>query len=490
VTRRLVILGTTVTVPDPASVTELAAGFRKQGGQLADLEETLQALNRPDAWGEWTGQAADTFGQSLGQLPGEVAEARDAYGDVAAVLQRYAAELEPVVNALSSLSFRAEDAEGNLQAVSTAHAQAKARGENTTLTGWDTRLADATAAVSSLRAQLNRLLAELTTLAATCAKQITAAEPRKPKQSLFGKLESDFVRDIAHPVGHAVKDIVHGAEAVAKLELTGALAMGEALFVNPVKNVGLHVIQAAEHFNAEQLGTALGDVAGVLGILALVPGLDVIAAPAALIVGGAAAAADWWAAAHNEDGASYLQAALATVGLGLGGVSMVAGKALDAEPGLQDLASGADADASGTALWKTGLPRVFHPSDVKAALSDLKENLTISSLKENLSISGIKENLLGGVSALKGSISDVKDAMSETYQQAKGPMNPKTGVLGAGQALSNSLRSHLSETFIGVDSHTPAEVKVAYVKWGADRANDLVTTVQDIQGQRTESQVR
>ena len=42
-TRRLVILGTTVTVPDPASVTSLAAAFRGQGGQLADLEDTLQA---------------------------------------------------------------------------------------------------------------------------------------------------------------------------------------------------------------------------------------------------------------------------------------------------------------------------------------------------------------------------------------------------------------------------------------------------------------
>ena len=46
---------------------------------------------------------------------------------------------------------------------------------------------------------------------------------------------------------------------------------------------------------------------------------------------GAAAAADWWAVAHHENGASYLQAGLATVGLGLGGVSFVAGKAVDAD---------------------------------------------------------------------------------------------------------------------------------------------------------------
>lgn len=457
-TRRLVILGTTVTVPDPASVTDLAAGFRAQGGQLADLEETLQALNRPCAWGEWTGRAADTFGQSLGQLPGEVAQVRDAYGDVASVLQQYAAELEPVVNALSSLSFRAEDAEGNLQAVSTAHAQAKARGENTTLTGWDARLADANAAVSSVRAQLNRLMAELTSLAAACTRQITAAEPRKPKQSLFGKLESGFVRDIAHPVGHAVKDIVHGAETVAKLELTGAVAMGEALFVNPILHAPGDIVHAFGHFDAEQLGTALGDAAGVLGILALVPGVDVIAAPAAVLVGGAAAAADWWAAAHHEEGASYLQAGLATVGFALGGVSFVAGKVLDVAP---ELENGANARTSGMALWKAGTKRVFSPPDVKAALSDFKEDLTVSGLKENFSsaASSVKENL---------SVAGVKAGVSYL----------KTG-------FSDELRADFN-LGVGDSTHTPAEVKIAHVKWAADRANDVVGTAQDIHDQQTE----
>lgn len=452
-TRQLAILGTTVTVPDPASVTDLAAGFRTQAGQFADLEDTLQTLNRPDAWGEWTGQAADAFGQSLGQLPGEIGEIGDAYEDVASVLQRYAAELEPVVNALSSLSFRAEEAEGNLQAVSTVHAQAKARGENTAVTGWDTRLADANAAISSLRAQLSRLLAELTALAATCTKQITAAEPKKPKQSLFGRLESDVVQDITHP-GHLVKDAFKLAEGGVKLELTGALAMGEALFVNPVKNVWQDSKGALKHLDPEKLGTALGDVAGVLGILALVPGVDVIAAPAAVLVGGAAAAADWWAVADHEHGASYLQAGLATVGFGLGGVSLVAGKALDAEPGLQDLADGADARVSGAAMWQAGAKRVFSPPDIKAAISDLKENLSVSGLKENFSISSVKET-----------VSYLKDGISVE--------------------LHEDLNLGLDDS-----SHSPAGVNTAHVKWAADRANDVVTTVQDIHDQQTESQMQ
>ena len=127
-TRQLVILGTSVTLPDPASVTDLAAGFQQQGGQLADLETTLQALNRPDAWGDWTGLAADAFGQSIGQLPAELGDVRDGYEDVASALRQYAGQLEPVVNSLTSLSFQAEDAEGTLAAVRTARSQAIATG--------------------------------------------------------------------------------------------------------------------------------------------------------------------------------------------------------------------------------------------------------------------------------------------------------------------------------------------------------------------------
>ena len=86
--RRLVVLGTSVTLPDPASVTDLAVSFQQQGGQLADLQTTLQSLTRPDAWGDWTGLAADAFGQTIGQLPAELGDARDAYDDVASALRQ------------------------------------------------------------------------------------------------------------------------------------------------------------------------------------------------------------------------------------------------------------------------------------------------------------------------------------------------------------------------------------------------------------------
>jgi hypothetical protein len=470
VTRRLVILGTTVSLPDPASVTDLAAGFRGQGGELADLETTLQTLARPDAWGNWTGQAADAFGQSLGQLPAEIGDVRDAYDEVALVLQRYAAELEPVINALTSLSFQAEDAEGTLAAVRTARSQAMARGENSAATGWDARLADATAAVSSLRAQLDRLLGELTALAATCTKQVTAAEPRKARKSLFGSLESDFVRDVADPLAHAV-------EAVARVELglaagvfkldeivaVGALDVVDALVIHPITELPHDFHEVLHGFTAENLGRALGDVAGVLGILALIPGVDAVAVPALVIVSGAAAAADWWAAAHHENGASYLQAGLATLSFGLGGVGLVASKAVDADSDLFQVASdahdtdamselkdGDDAAASGKALWLTGLKRAFSPSDIKASVS-------------------------------------------ENYQLARDPLgqgDAETGLRGFAQAVSNNVRGQAAESLNGgFDelSHSPAAVTIEQVKWGADQLNALTGVVQDRVNQLIES---
>ena len=134
---------------------------------------------------------------------------------MASALQQYAGQLEPVVNSLSSLSYQAEDAEGALAAVSTARSQVITSGQDPATTGWDARLADAAAAVTAVQGQLTRLLGELTALAATCTKQIKAAEPKTAGKSLFGELESDFVRDVADPLARA-------ASGSGQIELDGA----------------------------------------------------------------------------------------------------------------------------------------------------------------------------------------------------------------------------------------------------------------------------
>lgn len=265
-TRRLVILGTTVTVPDPPSATDLSVSFRGVGGHLADLEGTLQTLTRPDAWGDWTGLAADAFGQSIGQLPAELGDMASAYGEVASALQRYAGQLEPVVNSLTALSYQAEDAEETLAAVRTARAQAIAHGQDPVTTGWDARLADATATVSTLRGQLNRQLGELTALAATCARQISAAEPKGAGKSLFSSLESEFVRDVADPLAHGAKD-------AAKFTVdagTDAWHLVDDAFIHPFTQLWPDFVAYSENPDLHNLGVLLGDFGDAVGVIALV----------------------------------------------------------------------------------------------------------------------------------------------------------------------------------------------------------------------------
>ena len=267
--RQLVILGTSVTLPDPASVTDLAASFQQEGGQLAHLQTTLQSLTRPDAWGAWVGQAADAFGRSIGQLPAEIGDVSDAYDDVASALRQYAGQLEPVVNSLSSLSYQAEDAEGALAAVSTARSQVITSGQDPATTGWDARLADAAAAVTAVQGQLTRLLGELTALAATCTKQIKAAEPKTAGKSLFGELERDFVRDVADPLARAA---VEAAKDDVQLLDEAFFQPFTKLWADRAqweKNPDLHT--------AGQLLQDCGDALGVIALVALVAGVIIVA---------------------------------------------------------------------------------------------------------------------------------------------------------------------------------------------------------------------
>lgn len=265
-TRRLVILGTSVTVPDPASATGLGVSFREVSGHLADLEGTLQTLTRPDAWGDWTGLAADAFGQSIGRLPAELGGMAGAYGEVVSALQRYAGQLEPVVNSLTALSYRAEDAEGTLAAVRTARAQAIAHGQDPVTTGWDARLAEANATVSALRGQLNRLLGELTGLAATCAKQISAIEPKGAGKSLFSSLESEFVRDVADPLAHGAKDAAKFTEDAGK----DAWHLLDDTFVHPFTELWPDWVAYYRNPDLHNAGVLLGDFGDAVGVIALV----------------------------------------------------------------------------------------------------------------------------------------------------------------------------------------------------------------------------
>jgi len=258
--------------------------------------------------------------------------------------------------------------------------------------------------------------------------------------------------------------LVRAAKEAFKLELTGGMAIAEALFIHPFTDLKSEIAAGIGNWDAEDWGRALGDVAGVLGIVALlpIPGVDVIAGVAAITLAGAAAAADWVAAAHHEQGASYMQAGLATAGFALAGVGLVARGAVDADSALftkavddndlgalMDLKNGESAAASGKSLWLDGL------------------NSKIPSIKD----------------------------LTDGYQLAKAPLNPseaKSGLAGLGQAVSNTARSEVAEKLSGgLDefSHSPAGVQIAHAGWAADGVNVGVGTVQDVETQPTGSQV-
>ena len=304
--RQLAILGTSVTLPDPASVTDLAARFQEQGGQMAEAETTLQSLARPDAWGQWSGLAADAFGQSIGQLPAQLGDVCAAYEDVASALRQYASQLEPVVNALSSLSYPAEEAEYTLAATERARAAAIASGQDpATITAWNIRVADAAAAVSGLRGQLNRHVAELSALASTCTRQIKAAEPKSAHKSLFGEAASDFMRDVADPVGH-------GAKAMGKGLIVGGDAtwhLVDKTFLSPFTELPGDLVNYVEHPDLHTAGKLLqdiGDVAGVIAVGLVVAGVIVVAsvgtggAADVAIAGAVETAGDVALVAHSE----------------------------------------------------------------------------------------------------------------------------------------------------------------------------------------------
>ena len=175
-----------------------------------------------------------------------------------------------------------------------------------------------------------------------------------------------------------------------------------------------------------------------------------VAGLAALAIGGVGAGLDWWAAAHHEEGASYLQAGLATVSVALTGVGMVAKAGAGAVDAAGDLDDGADAAKSGGQLWAAGLKRTFTPAGIEDSIRNEQ----------------IDKDLAEG--------------------------DAPTGVRGFGQALFDNVRDKTIETFTvpsGDDASSPAAVTMVRVGWATDRLNDVTNTVQDIEGDKTESLV-
>ena len=171
------ILGQWITLPDPDSVASLSNRYYGVCTTLADTKSQLSAIGSPQAAARWTGLAADAFAARLGALPGELEQAWQSYNAVARALSGYSSNLRPVVAALRSLASQAEEAQGTLNATEAARDQAVRTGQESATGVWNTRLAEAKAAVSALARRRSSLLTELDQLSAECVRQIHQAGP-------------------------------------------------------------------------------------------------------------------------------------------------------------------------------------------------------------------------------------------------------------------------------------------------------------------------
>lgn len=350
------ILGQWITLPDPDSVASLSNRYYGECTTLADAKSQLSAIGSPQAAAQWTGLAAGTFATRLGTLPGELEQAWQSYNAVARALSSYSSNLRPVVAALRSLAYTAEEAEGTLNATQAARDQAIQTGQESASGVWNTKLEEAKAAVSQLAGRRSSLLAELDELSAECVRQIRQAGPESVHQDLLSDL-GRYAVDAGHLILRAEYDQGRFEFMVAK-----------DLYYDPVASLVDDVKDWTKGpWTLARVGKVLSDVSGALGLVALViapiPGLDIadgILIPAAMGFGLAAAGFTTAARLKHEQGATWTDVAVDVGGVALMGGGNAIGQGIKlAAP----LADGDDAEVAGTSLWESGAKNFFNLSD-------------------------------------------------------------------------------------------------------------------------------
>ena len=343
------ILGQWINLPDPDSVASLSAHYNGVCTTIAEAKSQLSTIGSAQDRAEWTGVAAGKFATLLGRVPGELEQAWQSCNTVARALADYSSGLRPVVAAMRSLAYQAEEAQGTVRATQAAREQAIRTGQASAIVGWDVRLAEAEAAVGALGLRLSKWLGELHQLSGDCARQIRQAEPQSVHRDLLSDLER-YAVDAGRLYWRAEKDVYHA-------ELTAA----KDVFVAPFTDLYHHV--RSGHWDWEKISNVLEDISGVLGVLAIVcapvPGLDAVLALGAIGFGVAGTAAEGVALATHEKGASVTDLALDFAGVALGGGGRLVGQGLKTAR----LADGPEANAAAKAIWRSGTKHFFSLSD-------------------------------------------------------------------------------------------------------------------------------
>jgi len=433
VTRYLEILGQSVPVPDPDSVAILSGQYRSAATTIGEAKSQLAGIGTAQAQAVWAGQAASAFTRKLGELPGQLEKAWQSYNTVAWALSGYASGLRPVVAALSSLAYQAEEAEGTLRATVNARNQVIAQGHDPIATGWNTRLYEAQAEVGQQGRRLQALLAELEGLSAQCVGEIRQAE----HEGISNNLISDFQRYVVQDGG-----VVLDADAKA---LRFVATVADDLLVKPFTDLYGDLERFASDPSWATFGAVLDDYSKVLALLAVllapIPGAYLGLTLASALIGVAGGASDWEAAAKHEPGASLGKVKSDAIGVGLTALGGVFGKAADASNSLmrgavdqgdlgqlEGLADGSDARASGGALLEDGVKNYFSldgwtpdPSEDGQGVLDTYKDEAYPFLHvgadgyTNSPAAAMFHHLEWGVDRIK----DIKDVQDEQAAQAR-----------------------------------------------------------------------
>ena len=266
----------------------LSRDFGAIATNIGDTESQLKALRSPQAWAEWTGQAAGAFASRLSQLPGQLSQAQESYAAVAAALSGYAAGLRPVVSRLVTLSQEAEETESTLRNATAELNHVRYSGDHTALHYWENRVGDLTGSLAGLRHQVQSQVAEMDGLASHCVQQIGRAAPG------------------AH--SNVFSDLWHGTEKAG--DYTRHL-LDEDL-VKPFSAYEKASVDLIEHPDAHTLGEFLQAAGDVIGVIGLVVGVVALGATLGLAIA----------------------ASGGTLAVALAGVAEVAGEAVEVTGGM------------------------------------------------------------------------------------------------------------------------------------------------------------
>lgn len=365
------VLGRMFNVPDPVAVAALARSYRGIAQEAGDAQAKLTALASPQAWGSWAGQAADTFSQKIGVLPAQLGKACESYGSVAWALTDYAAQLEPVVSALTMLVTQAADAQGALDYTVAARDRALQQGQDPQASGWDARVAAAQADVGYFGGRLSALLDQLDGLSHQCVTRIRQAQAEG--------IQNNAITDL-QVAGIVTGQVVVGAAKVVE-------NVGEDLFVHPFTKLEEDLQTFDPHRPFESIAAVSRDLASALGVVALVaglavPGLDAAVFPILLGLSLAATTADVGAELTHESGAKLSDLGWDALSCATSSMRQILGAGVDREGNLlqnawghrdvaqlHDLANGDDARVSYTALFSNGVQHTFSLEDITASWS-------------------------------------------------------------------------------------------------------------------------